>query len=91
LADIIVKLGGKLINDPMELENKANFPVIVPPDNVTLDVVCKILAESEANAIRIYSELAKKTKDSDPVIYRLISEILSEECSHEEDFENLTK
>ena len=91
LADIIVKLGGKIISDPSALEDGANFPVIVPPEQITLESVCEIVAEAEANAIRNYSELAKRTKDTDPVVYSVVSEILSEETDHEEDFENLTR
>ena len=91
LADMIVKLGGKLIGDPMTLEDMANFPAIIPPDKIDLESVCEILAESEANAIRIYDGLAKKTKDTDPVIYNLISHILTEEVDHEERIENLKR
>ena len=91
LADLIVKLGGKLIGDPVRLEDMANFPAIVPPDQITLDVVCEIIAESEANAIRIYNALSIKTKDTDPTIYALVSDILTDEIDHEESFENLKR
>ena len=91
LADMIVKLGGKIISDPCELEAGANFPVIIPPDTIDLNSVCEIIAESESNAIRIYDGLAKRTKDTDPAVYELVSHILSEEIDHEELFENLTK
>lgn len=89
LADMIVKLGGKPIADPMTLEDSANFPVIVPDEPLDLDEVCKVVAESEKNAITIYNALALKTKDSDIAVYQLIAHILSEEITHEENFENL--
>lgn len=89
LADLIVKLGGETVRDPMTLEENANFPAIVPVGDIDLDNVCGILAESEANAIRIYNALALKTKDSDVAVYSLVSEILSDEIDHEELFENL--
>ena len=91
LADMIVKLGGSLIGDPMSLEKMANFPAIIPPEKISLIDVCDILAESEANAIRIYNALALKTKDTDIAVYNLVSDILSEEIDHEEIFENLQK
>lgn len=89
LADMIVKLGGKPIADPMDLEDNANNPVIVSPDVLTLESVCATVAESEANAIIVYNELARKTKDTDIATYQLVAHILSEEITHEEMFENL--
>ena len=91
LADMIVKLGGKLIGDPTDLGKKANFPAIVPPDMIDFEAVVTILAESEANAIKVYNELALKTKDMDIPVYQLVAHILSEEISHEESFENLVR
>ena len=91
LADMIVKLGGKLIADPNELEKNANFPVIIPSGKLDLSSICSIVAESESTAIKTYNDLALKTKDSDIAVYNLISHILSEEIDHEEMFENLTK
>lgn len=91
LADMIVKLGGKLISDPMSLEDNANNPVIVPPEKLDLDSVCAVIAESEANAIAIYNDLALKTKDTNIPVYSLVSHILSEEIDHEELFENLKR
>lgn len=91
LADMIVKLGGKIIADPCELEAGANFPVIVPTGEINLDNICEIVAEAEANAIRIYSALSLKTKDTDPAVYALVSEILVDETDHEETFENLKR
>jgi bacterioferritin len=89
LADMIVKLGGKPISDPMDLEDNANNPVIVAEEPLTLETVCKAVAESEANAIITYNDLARKTKDTDIATYQLVAHILSEEITHEELFENL--
>lgn len=89
LADMIVKLGGKPISDPMELEDNANNPVIVPTEPLTLESVMKAVAESEAGAIIVYNDLARKTKDSDIATYQLVAHILGEEITHEEMFENL--
>ena len=89
LADMIVKLGGKPISNPMDLEDGANNAVIDPSEELTLESVKSIVAESEANAIVIYDELARKTKDTDIATYQLVAHILSEEIDHEESFENL--
>jgi ferritin-like protein len=91
LADLIVKLGGKLIADPMTIEDNAPDPVIIPPDKLDLNSVCAVVAESEKNAIILYNGIAQKTKDTDFVVYQLISDILSDEASHEEKFENLVR
>ena len=91
LADMIVKLGGEVEPDISALEDGANNPVIIPADKLDLAEICSVVAESEANAIKIYNALALKTKDTDIVVYRLVSEILSEEVDHEENFENLIK
>lgn len=89
ISDMIVKLGDKAESDQMMLEDGANFPAPIIPEELEIEEVKKIIAESEANAIRIYNELALKTKDTDIAVYSLVAHILSEELTHEELFENL--
>jgi len=90
LADLIIKLGGLPLADPMELEKNANSAYLMPPKN-TADVnrIIRIVTEAEAGAIEVYSKIAKKTLGKDHVTYQLVTHILSEEVSHEEMFENL--
>jgi len=90
LADLIIKLGGLPLANPMELEKNANFPYMMPPKN-TADInrIIRIVTELEAGAIEIYNKIAKKTQGKDNVTYPLITHILSEEIDHEESFENL--
>jgi len=90
LADLIVKLGGLPIANPMDLEKNANAPYLMPPKN-TADInrIIRIVTEAEAGAIEVYNKIAKKTLGKDHVTYQLISHILSEEVNHEEIFENL--
>lgn len=90
LADLIVKLGGLPIANPMELEKNANNPYLLPPKN-TADVnrIIRIVTEAEAGAIDVYKKIAKKTLGKDDVTYQLVTHILSEEVDHEEMFENL--
>ena len=90
LADLITKLGDTPVANPMDLEKNANAPYLMPPKN-TADInrMIRVVAEAEANAIEVYSKIAKKTFGKDNVTYQLISHILSEEVTHEEMFENL--
>jgi len=90
LADLITKLGDVPIANPMELEKNANAPYLLPPKN-TADInrIIRIIAEAEAEAIQVYSKLAKKTFGKEYVIHQVVTHILSEEIDHEEMFENL--
>jgi bacterioferritin len=90
LADLIIKLGGMPIANPMDLEKNANASYMMPPKN-TADInrIIRIVTEAEASAIEVYNKIAKKTLGKDNVTYQLITHILSEEVDHEETFENL--
>jgi len=90
VADLIIKLGGLPIANPMDLEKNANAPYMMPPKN-TADInrIIRIVTEAEAGAIEAYSKIAKKTLGKDNVTYQLVTHILSEEVDHEETFENL--
>jgi len=90
VADLIIKLGGMPVANPMELAKNANAPYAMPPKN-TADVnrIIRIVTEAEATAIEVYNKIAKKTLGKDNVTYQLVTHILSEEVDHEEMFENL--
>lgn len=90
VADLIIKLGGIPIANPMELEKNANAPYLVPPKN-TADInrMIRIVTEAEAGAIDVYNKIAKKALGKDNVTYQLVTHILAEEVEHEEMFENL--
>jgi len=90
VADLIIKLGGLPVANPMELEKNANAPYMMPPKN-TADVnrIIRIVTEAEAGAIDVYNKIAKKTLGKDNLTYTLVTHILSEEVEHEEMFENL--
>ncbi len=90
LADLIIKLGGLPLANPMELEKNANAPYMMPPKN-TADInrIIRIVTEAEAQAIEVYNKLAKKTFGKDHLTYQLVTHILSEEVSHEDKFESL--
>lgn len=90
LADLITKLGGLPTANPMDLEKNANAPYLMPPKN-TADInrMIRVVTEAEAQAIEVYSKIAKKTLGKDHITYQLITHIMSEEVTHEEMFENL--
>ena len=90
VADLIIKLGGVPVANPMELEKNANAPYTMPPKN-TADInrIIRIVTDAEATAIEVYNKIAKKTLGKDNVTYQLVTHILSEEVNHEEMFDNL--
>ena len=90
LADLIIKLGGLPLANPMDLEKNANAPYAMPPKNsADINRIIRIVTEAEATAIEVYNKLAKKTLGKDNVTYQLVTHILAEEVEHEEKFENL--
>ena len=90
LADMIVKLGGTPISNPMELEKNANAPYPAPPKKTDdYDKIIDIVMDAEGGAIEVYRKIAKKTMGKEDVVYQLVTHIMSEEVTHEEMFENL--
>lgn len=90
LADMIVKLGGMPIANPMELEKNANAPYPAPPKKTDdYDKIIEFVLDAEGGAIEVYRKIAKKTFGKEDVVYQLVTHIMSEEVNHEEMFENL--
>lgn len=90
LADMICKLGGMPVANPMELEKNANAPYPAPPKKTDdYDKIIEFVLAAEGGAIEVYRKLAKKTAGKEDVVYQLVTHILSEEVNHEEMFENL--
>ncbi|RKY32777.1 MAG: ferritin [Candidatus Omnitrophota bacterium] len=90
LADLICKMGGLPLANPMDLEKNANAPYMMPPKNSSdINRIIRVVTEAEAQAIDVYNKIAKKTFGKDSVTYQLVTHILSEEVDHEEMFENL--
>ncbi len=90
LADMIVKLGGMPIANPMELEKNANAPYPAPPKKTDdYDKIIEFVLDAEGGAIEAYRKIAKKTFGKEDVVYQLVTHIMSEEVNHEEMFENL--
>jgi bacterioferritin len=90
VADMIIKLGGMPISNPMDLEKNANAPYPAPPKKTDdYDKIIEFVLAAEGGAIDAYRQIAKKTFGKEDVVYQLVTHILSEEVQHEEMFENL--
>ncbi len=90
LADMIIKLGGMPISNPMDLEKNGNAPYPAPPKKTDdYDKIIEFVLAAEGGAIDVYRKIAKKTFGKEDVVYQLVTHILSEEVQHEEMFENL--
>jgi bacterioferritin len=90
LADMIIKLGGKPIANPMELEKNGNAPYPAPPKKTDdYNKIIDVVLDAEGGAIEVYRKIAKKTLGKEDVVYQLVTHIMSEEVQHEELFENL--
>ena len=92
LADLITTLGDVPTANPMDLEKNSNFAYSLPPKNsADINRIIRVITDAEADAIELYSKLAKKTQGKDFNTHQRIVHILSEEIKHEEMFENLSE
>ncbi len=88
LADRIIEIGGTPVLSPAEWLEKTNCGYDAPSDAF----VKKILEQNikgEQCAIMTYHELLAKTKDTDPITYEIVLQILKDEVKHEEDLQAL--
>ncbi len=88
VADRIIQLGGKPILDPKDWFKFANCAYDAPKDEDVLKIL-KQAIKGEQCAISVYSELVDLTKDKDIVTYDIVSQILADEVTHEEDLQSL--
>lgn len=87
LTDRIIKLGGTPLVDPKQFYEKTNCGYEVPEEDAKKVLGAAI--KGEGCAIKVYSKIAKMTKDSDPLTYELVLHIMEEEENHEQKFEDL--
>ncbi len=88
LVERILQLGGTPIIEPKEWYELTNCGYETPK-NPKVSALLKQNIKGEQCAIKVYSKLAKMTKDKDPLTYNMIVEILTDEVEHEEDLEAL--
>jgi bacterioferritin len=90
LADRILELGGTPLLSPQDWFKVTNCAYETPEDPY-VEVLLDQNIKGEQCAIDVYQKLVELTKDSDPVTYEIVLEILADEITHEEDLEALAE
>ena len=88
VANRIIQLGATPALTPKRWYELSGCGYEAPED----PSVTALLAQNiggEQCAISVYSELARFTRDTDPVTYNMVVQILSDEVEHEEDLQSL--
>ena len=88
VANRIIQLGGKPINEP-KLWYQWSGCGYDAPNNEYVKVILEQNIKGERCAIGYYNELMKKTRDADMVTYNMVLTILQQEVEHEEDLQAL--
>ncbi|MBI2185392.1 MAG: ferritin [Thaumarchaeota archaeon] len=90
IGNRILELGGTPVSRPDKLVHASGCGYIDPPkDKTDLKQIIQDTLKAERCAIEAYNRLAKMTLGKDPVTYELASDLLTDEVSDEEEFENL--
>ncbi|MBP7730520.1 MAG: ferritin-like domain-containing protein [Bacteroidales bacterium] len=84
LAMRIIQLGGTPLLTPNDWFKMTNCGYDAPTDPY-VEKVLEQNIKGEQCAIKAYSSLLDVTRESDPVTYEIIVQILSDEVEHEED------
>ena len=88
LADRIIQLGGTPLLEPKNWYEMTNCGYEVPEDPY-VEVLIEQNIKGEQCAIDVYQELAALTRDTDPITYEIVLQILTDEVEHEEDLQAL--
>jgi bacterioferritin len=81
----IIQLGGVPISKPVEIEKKSFHAYSDPPRRGNdLKAVIKDGLKLERSAVEFYQHLATKTRDSDPITYRLVMDVMVDEAKDEQ-------
>jgi len=84
LATRIVQLGGTPVLSPQEWLKITNCGYDAPEDPF-VEIILNQNIKGEQCAIRTYNELLDITRETDPVTYNIILQIITDEVEHEED------
>ncbi|HIQ02347.1 MAG TPA: ferritin [Anaerolineales bacterium] len=90
LADRIIQLGGTPLLSPEDWYKMTNCGY-EPPEDPYVEVLLGQNIEGEQCAIEVYQRLAETTKDTDPLTYNMVLQILADEVEHEEDLQALVE
>lgn len=88
VADRILQLGGTPATSPQVLLEKTNCGYDAPDDPYVKTILEQNI-KGEQCAISVYDKIAKITKDTDPITYNMVLQILQDEVEHEEDLQAL--
>lgn len=88
LADRIIQLGGTPLLHPKEWMKKTNCGYEEPKDFDVVSILQDAI-KGEQCAINTYSSIIDLTRDKDIVTYDIMSQILADEVTHEEDLQAL--
>lgn len=92
IAKRLAELGANPPASMEELEKLAGFGKVNFPKNTSgINGFLKVFIEMERHAIALYQELATKTHGKDSVTHELAEDLLAEEVSEEEEYENMMK
>lgn len=84
----IIQLGGTPLVKPEDWYKHTNCGYEAPEDPF-VKLVLEQNIKGEQCAIEVYSALLKETKDTDPITYNIVLQILQDEEEHEEDLQAL--
>jgi bacterioferritin len=88
LALRIIQLGGTPPISPREWYEMTNCGY-EPPADPYVEALLEQNIKGEQCAIDVYQKLVEVTKDTDPITYEIVLEILRDEVEHEEDLQAL--
>ena len=90
IAKRLAELGADPPVSMQETEKLAGFgPVNFPKDTSDIKGFLKVFIEMERHAIALYQELATKTHGKDLVTHELAEDLLADEVTEEEEYENM--
>lgn len=88
LVGRIIQLGGTPLLKPEDWYQMTNCGYEAP-DDPYVEALLDQNIKGEQCAIEVYQQLAKLTRDTDPVTYEIVLAILTDEVEHEEDLQSL--
>ena len=90
LALRIIQLGGTPPLSPESWYEMTNCGY-EPPEDPYVETLLDQNIKGEQCAIEVYQRLAEVTKDTDPITYNMVVQILADEVEHEEDLQALVE
>jgi bacterioferritin len=90
LALRIIQLGGTPPLSPQDWYKMTNCGY-EPPEDAYVETLLDQNIKGEQCAIEVYQKLAEVTKDTDPITYNMVVQILADEVEHEEDLQALVE